>query len=438
MNLMFLFRLERLSIFMLGLSLILGSVIFVFAKQHLEGDRQKNRFLRSLVQLYCCLGALLTTDHLWLFFISWTICHACWIRLMVHKPQWSAARFAGILARKHFLLSALCLGLACLLLQHGHGTASIHQICSLSEFQQPSQPTFHLVLLLLNLAALIPLAIWPFHTWLLSALNAPTPALAFMPAGLLNGGGFLLLKFATLFQSNALACSVLFGLGLWSTCLGTAWQLIQTDYKRMLAASSIAHMGFSMMLCGLGLFSAAAGHLAWHAFFKAYLFLNAGEAHQEAIFASSPDLKTGFKEKLKQGIFMGLAGAWGGFLFNQSSGQSHPFLALMAFMAAAQSAYNRQGLLSTLFASGLGALAQGGGLRFVRHCLEPLDAISDHAGLAFGPGPLLGSMLLFFIWLSVLFYQGRPLVWPTLYAKLWRSAQPHRTTITTKHSDYVY
>lgn len=71
---------------------------------------------------------------------------------------------------------------------------------------------------------------------------------------------------------------LLFLLGAISAFWGSIWKLIQNDIKRMLACSTMAQMGFMMMQCGLGLFSAAMTHLCWHSLFKAYLFLSSGSA----------------------------------------------------------------------------------------------------------------------------------------------------------------
>jgi len=124
-------------------------------------------------------------------------------------------------------------------------------------------------------------AIWPFHTWLISSLNSPTPVSAIMHAGLINGGGFLLTRFAGLFVQSTGMLQVIFFLGLLTALIGTLWKLMQHDIKRMLACSTMGQMGFMIAQCGLGLFPAAIAHLCWHGLFKAYLFLSSGSAAHE-------------------------------------------------------------------------------------------------------------------------------------------------------------
>jgi NAD(P)H-quinone oxidoreductase subunit 5 len=142
------------------------------------------------------------------------------------------------------------------------------------------------------MGALSQSAIWPFHKWLLSSLNAPTPVSAVMHAGLVYGGGFLLARFAPLYLEASFMLSFIFAVGLASAVLGTLWYLMKNDVKRMLACSTMGQMGFMIAQCGLGLFPAAVAHLCWHGLYKAYLFLASGAAAQEKRldFSIKPDL----------------------------------------------------------------------------------------------------------------------------------------------------
>ncbi|WP_281176523.1 proton-conducting transporter transmembrane domain-containing protein, partial [Haloparvum sedimenti] len=124
-------------------------------------------------------------------------------------------------------------------------------------------------------------ALFPFHTWLLSSMTAPTPASALMHAGFVNAGGILLTRFAPLLADDRAVMSILVVVGAFSALLGQALLLVQTDVKRELGASTIAQMGFMILQCGLGFFAAAITHLILHGFYKAYLFLSSGAAVEQ-------------------------------------------------------------------------------------------------------------------------------------------------------------
>jgi NAD(P)H-quinone oxidoreductase subunit 5 len=102
-----------------------------------------------------------------------------------------------------------------------------------------------------------------------------------MHAGLVNGGGILIVRFASLYVTHPTWLLVLAALGFLSAMLGTLWKLMQHDVKRMLACSTLGQMGFMVLQCGLGLFPAAVVHLCWHGCFKAYLFLSSGSILRE-------------------------------------------------------------------------------------------------------------------------------------------------------------
>jgi NAD(P)H-quinone oxidoreductase subunit 5 len=189
-------------------------------------------------------------------------------------------------------------------------------------------------------AAIIQSAIYPFHRWLISAMTAPTPASALMHAGFVNGSGILLALFSTvLFASNTLI--ILFIIGGLTAVIAQFTKLLQVNVKQRLACSTIAQMGFMIMQCGLGLFNAAVVHLILHGFYKAYLFLSAGEEVQQ----TKPQKPLHITIKPLQALVVLLFGVSGAFLFNFLTGKgtvlnSSIFLTLIVAITVGQVTYN--------------------------------------------------------------------------------------------------
>jgi NADH-quinone oxidoreductase subunit L len=123
---------------------------------------------------------------------------------------------------------------------------------------------------------------FPLHGWLPYTMDGPTPVSALMHAGIVNAGGFLFNRFAPVFESSGVALHIAFLVGLVSAILGSSLMLIQNDVKRSLGYSTMGQMGFMTMECGLGAFPLAIFHLIAHGFFKASLFLGAGDAIGDA------------------------------------------------------------------------------------------------------------------------------------------------------------
>ncbi len=187
------------------------------------------------------------------------------------------------------------------MLFHQTGQTSIQSILA---FEYENQAQLLIALLLILVAAMTQSAIYPFHSWLTSSLNSPTPVLALMHAGLVNGGGILLARFAPLYFNSPKILTLIFIIGITTALVGTFWKLIQSNVKTMLACSTMGQMGFMIAQVGLGLFPAAIAHLFWHGCFKSYLFLTSGAAAQEKKFdLKYPPSFASFLSALICGIF---------------------------------------------------------------------------------------------------------------------------------------
>lgn len=267
---------SRLNLLLCCLILGVSFVVHRFSLRYMDGDRQYSRYFALLAALTFSAMVMALADHALLFGAAWTTSNLLLVLLMVHKSQWVAAKNSGLLALFTLLPGSVALLLALMILGTVGHTYSIQELLSNPEIL--SESARFLAASLILVAGLIQSALWPFHRWLISSLNSPTPVSALMHAGLVNGGGILMVKFAPLMLLHPEVLTVLFILGAISAVMGTLWKLLQSDIKRMLACSTMAQMGFMMMQCGLGLFAAAIAHLCWHGCFKAYLFLTSGSA----------------------------------------------------------------------------------------------------------------------------------------------------------------
>ncbi|MFN7096669.1 MAG: proton-conducting transporter membrane subunit, partial [Gammaproteobacteria bacterium] len=268
------FRLDRLTLIMLMLVLLIGICVIGYSYRYMKGDNFNRIFFIRIGLLMFALMIMISSNNLILLFIAWYSAHALIVRLMIHKPSWQAAKAAGLLIRKYYLASAACIATAFGLFYLSARQLNIQYLIHSHNNSILVLPA----LMLLVVGVMISSTIWPFHGWLASSLNSPTPVSAIMHAGLVNGGGFLLARFAPLYFLHPRLLTTLFLWGLFSAMLGTIWKLMQTDIKRMLAYSTMGQMGYMLAQCGLGLFSAAIAHLVLHSMFKAYLFLNSANA----------------------------------------------------------------------------------------------------------------------------------------------------------------
>jgi NAD(P)H-quinone oxidoreductase subunit 5 len=149
-------------------------------------------------------------------------------------------------------------------------------------------PHLHLIALLLAVAALLKSAQFPAHGWLLEVMETPTPVSALLHAGIINAGGFLILRFGEVMVQSVPALELLAVVGALTALFGSVVMLTQTSVKVALAHSTIAQMGFMLLQCGLGAFSAALLHIVAHSLYKAHAFLSSGSVIDLARASWSP------------------------------------------------------------------------------------------------------------------------------------------------------
>ncbi len=434
-----LFSVDPLSVIMLIMVNYVCLFVGKFARTYLQGDASYRPFFTYFPALVISLNILVITDNALLFLAAWGISNTILGLLMGYQSKWRAARASVILAYKAFTLGWLCLAGAFSLLILHSGSLSIQKIIT-----TPEAPIWALWLIFAT--AMTQSALWPFHKWLTSSLNSPTPASAMMHAGLVNGGGFLLAKMAPLFAGHDVILTLIFALGLATAVVGTLWKLVQNDYKRMLACSTMGQMGFMVAQCGLGLFPAAVAHLCWHGLYKAYMFLGSGSAPQEKRYDLS------YPVTLKNFFTSSVFGIWGGFLFtliaypDLDKLDTRFILMSVAMMAGTQLVIpiirqsNPAKWIKSFATVSFFACLYGASVEGIEMVLEPLHINQPYE---LNWGHWIGLMVLLFSWLGMLFHTTKdslkhyPKVLQKLYVMALNGGQPHKSTVTTHKNHYT-
>jgi NAD(P)H-quinone oxidoreductase subunit 5 len=359
--------------------------------------------------------------------------------MMIHKPNWKSAFASGKLAAKNFLIGFCCLSLGLILLSHQTGQASIQSILA---FEYKNQAQLTIALLLILIAAMTQSGIYPFHSWLTSSLNSPTPVSALMHAGLVNGGGILLARFAPLYFNSPEILTLIFIIGIATALVGTFWKLIQSNVKTMLACSTMGQMGFMFAQAGLGLFPAAIAHLFWHGCFKSYLFLTSGGLGQEKKF----DLK--YRPSFASFLSALICAIFGILSFSKIANRnlilldSNAVLLTAAFIAAAHLALSilrekpLKNLPIAIILTSIAGILYGSSIRIIESQL-PLEIHNPQALNFFH---LLAICIFISLWLGRLFIhnpkQKMSHLMTKLYVKALNASQPASITITSNRNQY--
>jgi NAD(P)H-quinone oxidoreductase subunit 5 len=438
-----LFYVDMLSIIMISLVSFLGVVIYFFSKRYMKGDSLYSKFFQNKLALLTSVICMACADNLLLFLMAWSCCNWVLVKLIVHKHTWQAAKASGRLAAKNFIIGFVFISLAFACMYKETGSVSIQYIV-----HHLTDSIYSLsALIMLILAAMTQSAIWPFHRWLISSLNAPTNVSAMMHAGIVNGGGFLLARFSPLYLGDSRILTVIFIIGIITALLGSIWKLMQHDIKRMLACSTVGQMGFMFAQCGLGLFPAAVAHLCWHGMFKSYLFLSSGGAAQEKRFDLS------FKPSLTLFLLSFVCGLIGSYIFALMNKNHMIFtdatLVTMGvfFLASCQLALTvmrenplKRLPLAILFTVMM-SIFYGSNVYFFDFILSPLNLMRPQPLNVFHVSALI---LLVIAWGSMFFLKHLksttelPGWLLKFYVKMLNSSQPQAATVTAHRKGYDY
>ena len=282
---------DALSAIMLTLVSFVGAVVVRYSRNYLDGDPGQDRFFRYLCLTLATVLTLIVSGNLPLFLAAWIGTSLSLHQLLVFYADRPAARLA---ARKKFLFSRLgdlCLIGAVALIWQSFGSVQLATILDATRGMAAAgtEPAhLQVIALLLAVAALLKSAQFPAHGWLLEVMETPTPVSALLHAGIVNAGGFLVLRFGELVALSIPSLDLLAIVGGLTALFGSVVMLTQTSVKVSLAYSTIAQMGFMMLQCGLGAFSAALLHIVAHSCYKAHAFLSSGSVIDLARASWSP------------------------------------------------------------------------------------------------------------------------------------------------------
>ncbi|MCA1778377.1 MAG: oxidoreductase [Xanthomonadaceae bacterium] len=270
-------RIDALSVVMLALVAFVGWLVVRYARTNLDGDARQGNFTGWLCSALAMVLLLVQAGHLAMLAAAWIGTSVCLHRLLLFYPDRAAARRAARKKSATARIGDSALLLAASLLAAATGTGDIAAIGAAARAGDGGI-LIPIAAGLLALAAVVKSAQLPLHGWLTEVMETPTPVSALLHAGIINAGGFLLIRFADVMLAAPGVLAVLVMLGGFTAVVGGLVMLTQSAVKTSLAWSTIAQMGFMIMQCGLALFPLALLHIVAHSLYKAHAFLASGEA----------------------------------------------------------------------------------------------------------------------------------------------------------------
>jgi NAD(P)H-quinone oxidoreductase subunit 5 len=274
-------QLDLVSSAMFVLVSTLAVVVIRYSRSYLAGQRELDRYARALLLTVASATVLVTSNHLAVLVLAW---FATDVGLHQLLTFFRMRRQAIIVAHKKFLLSRVadaCFVSSIVLIGGQLGSLRIDVVNDLVRNSDSLSPTLHLAAILLVLGVLLKSAQIPFHGWMQAVMEAPTPVSALLHAGVVNIGGFVMIRLSPLMAHAYVAQSILLGVGLGTTIIASLVMTTRVAIKGVLAWSTIGQMGFMLVQCGLGAWHLALMHLLAHSLYKAHTFLSAGSVVEQ-------------------------------------------------------------------------------------------------------------------------------------------------------------
>ncbi len=269
---------DPLTIAVLGLVTFVALMVQIYSLAYMKGDARFGWYFAIHSLFAAAMLTLVLADNFLLLYVAWELVGICSYLLIGFWHERPSAREA---AKKAFIVTrigdvGLLVGI--LLIWREVGTFSMLDAFEAARTGVMSEGVTTVAALLLFLGAMGKSAQVPFHVWLPDAMEGPTPVSALIHAAtMVIAGVYLVARAFPLFEAyDADALMVVSIVGLATALIAATIALVATDLKRILAYSTISHLGLMMLSLGAFGVTAAIFHMMAHGFSKALLFLGAG------------------------------------------------------------------------------------------------------------------------------------------------------------------
>lgn len=271
------FQLDPLSMSFVLLITGIGSLIHIYSLGYMDHDPGKRRFFGYLNLFVAAMLLLVLADNYLLLYVGWEgvgLASYLLIGFYQHKPSAAAA------AKKAFVVNRVGdvgLSLAIMLMFVAFHTVTFAGISEKAE--QGSATVVFLIGIFLLIGAAGKSAQVPLQSWLLDAMEGPTPVSALIHAAtMVTAGVYLIVRANSIYDLSVAAQNAVILVGAVTLLAGAAIGMAKDDIKKALAASTMSQIGYMVLAAGLGPigYVYAIMHLLTHGFFKAGMFLGAG------------------------------------------------------------------------------------------------------------------------------------------------------------------
>ncbi len=275
-------RLDPLSICFVLLITGVGSLIHIFAVGYMSHDPDRRRFFGYMNLFVAAMLLLVLADNYLLLYTGW---EGVGLASYLLIGFWQYKDSAAVAAKKAFVANRVGdagLSLAIMLMFFQFGSVTFTGVFGAAP--KASNGVVTAIGLLLLLGACGKSAQLPLQSWLLDAMEGPTPVSALIHAAtMVTAGVYLIVRSGPIFNLTPDARLAVAIVGAATLLFGGIIGCAKDDIKKSLAGSTMSQIGYMTLAAGLGPagYIFAIAQLLAHGFFKATLFLTAGSVKHE-------------------------------------------------------------------------------------------------------------------------------------------------------------
>src|SRR3954447_16736857 len=268
---------DPLSALFLLLITGVGGLIHLYSIGYMADDERRARFFGYLNLFVASMVVLVLADNYLALFLGW---EGVGLASYLLIGFWQHKNSAAVAAKKAFVVNRvgdIGMALGAMLVFATFGTVSYSGVSELAG--QASTTTLNILGLLLLLAACGKSAQVPLQSWLLDAMEGPTPVSALIHAAtMVTAGVYLVVRSNFIYDRTEVGQTAVMIVGVVTLLVGAIIGCAKDDIKKVLPGSTMSQIGYMMLAAGLGPagYAFAIFHLLAHGFFKANMFLGAG------------------------------------------------------------------------------------------------------------------------------------------------------------------
>ena len=269
---------DNIAAIMLIVVTLISLLVHLFSTEYMSGDRRYPKYFAYLgLFTFSMLGIVIANNFL-IMYIFWELVGISSYLLIGYWYEKKSASNAG---KKAFItnrIGDLGFFIGIMILYTTYGSFMFDDIFKgIASGVMPFNSSTMLTMAGIGIfmGAIGKSAQFPLHVWLPDAMEGPTPVSALIHAATMVAAGvYLVAKVFVMFTADALTFIAV--IGTITAFMSATIAITQTDFKKVLAYSTVSQLGFMIMSLGVGGYTNGFFHLVTHAWFKAALFLAAG------------------------------------------------------------------------------------------------------------------------------------------------------------------